>query len=151
MLNLKVDINEIDTGYEALVRSLKKMQGKGVDVGIQASEDSELLKIANANEFGAEIDHPGGTPYIITKQGVRFVSKSSPIVHGVTKPHKINIPSRPFIRQTFVKREQELARIGFQLAKTVLDDKLTVDQALLNWGDLFVSFIRSEVADGNNF
>ena len=63
----------------------------------------------------------------------------------------IKIPSRPFIRGTFDKREAELVELGFDLARQVLFDNLTLDQALGNWGDMFVSFIRSEIAEGNNF
>jgi hypothetical protein len=61
------------------------------------------------------------------------------------------IPSRPFIRQTFEKRFDELKKIGFEFGGVVIDGKMTLDSALELWGDKFVSFIRSEIAEGDNF
>lgn len=152
MLEFKSRIIEIDSGWDKLAQNLEKLSVKTIKTGIQASEDSELLKYAAANEFGADIDHPGGTPYIIQKGGkALFVKKGTADVAGVTKPHKIIIPARPFIRQTFDKRLKELEELGFKLGNLVLDDKLLLKQALELWGDKFISFIRSEVADGTNF
>lgn len=151
MASVSVKITENRSGWDKLAKTLAQLERKSVKVGIQANEDAELLTIAGANEFGADIDHPGGTPYIITATGVRFVSKTAPIVHGITKPHKIIIPARPFIRQTFEKRFEELKKIGFQFGGLIIDEKMTLDQALELWGDKFVSFIRSEIAEGDNF
>lgn len=152
MLEIKAGFSDIDSGWDTLAKTLKGMSSKTVKVGIQASEDSELLQIANVQEFGADIDHPGGTPYIIGKGGkARFVKKGTPNIVGITKPHKIIIPSRPFIRQTFDKRIKELQEIGVDLGGLVIDDKLMLKQALELWGDKFVAFIRNEIAEGNNF
>ena len=151
MLSVGVKITETDSGWDKFAKTLVKLNRKSALVGIQADEDSELLMYANVQEFGADIDHPGGTPYIITPKGARFVSKSAPIVHGITKPHKIIIPARPFIRQTFEKKFEELKEIGFDFGGLIIDGKMTLDAALELWGDKFVSFIRSEIADGDNF
>jgi len=64
---------------------------------------------------------------------------------------KIVIPSRPFIRQTFEKKFEELKKIGFEFGGMIIDGKMALDQALELWGSKFVSFIRSEIAEGNNF
>lgn len=152
MIEFTASVSDTDSGWDKLAKTLKGMSSKTVKVGIQASEDSELLTIANANEFGADIDHPGGTPYIIVKGGkARFVKKGTPNIVGITKPHKIIIPSRPFIRGTFDKRIKELQEIGVDLGGLVIDDKLLLKQALETWGDKFVAFIRNEIAEGNNF
>lgn len=151
-LKLKLRIEEKDSGWDKLAKTLEKLSRKSVKVGIHSDEDAELLQIAGAQEFGADIDHPGGTSFIIGKGGKAvFVKKGTENIVGVTKPHKIIIPSRPFIRQTFEKRFDELKKIGFQFGGLIIDDKMTLDQALELWGDKFVAFIRNEIAEGSNF
>lgn len=158
MIEFTANISDTDTGWDKLAKTLKSMTTKTVKAGIQANEDSELLKIANVQEFGADIDHPGGTAYgfkfkkDVESNRISFLKKGQGhIVLGVTEPHKIIIPSRPFIRQTFDKRLDELRKIGFDLGGLVIDDKLLLKQALETWGDKFVAFIRNEIAEGNNF
>lgn len=153
MLTLKVSITEDRSGWDMFAKKLSQLQKKEAKVGVQSSEDSELLMIANVNEFGAEIDHPGGTKYILLESGmVKFVSNDHKSgIAGVTKPHKIIIPERPFLRQTFDKYQKELLDIGFDLGNLVLEGKLTTKKAFELWGDKFISMIRSEVAEGNNF
>lgn len=158
MIEFSAKISEIDSGWDKLAKTLKGMSSKSVEAGIQARENAELLQYANVQEFGANIDHPGGTSYgykfkkDVEENKISFLKKGQGhIVLGVTKPHKIIIPSRPFIRGTFDKRIKELEEIGFDLGKLVIDDKLVLKQALELWGDKFVAFIRNEIAEGNNF
>lgn len=60
------------------------------------------VRYAAAMELGADIEHPGGTPYYIDKDtGLAvFVSLASPASEGLprTKPHEIKIPPHPFLR-----------------------------------------------------
>lgn len=68
-----------------------------------AGTDVEYAKI---QEFGGTIQHPGGTHYVMTKDGPRFIteqkalnlalSKGTPL--KVTGPHSITLPARPFMR-----------------------------------------------------
>lgn len=68
---------------------------------------------AAIHHFGGKIKHPGGTRYVITKGGMAaFVSNSfSGPVHGVTKPHTIQMPARPFL-QLEADDLQEIELIG---------------------------------------
>lgn len=59
---------------------------------------------ARIHEKGGIINHPGGTHYIMTDDGPRFVSDQKALelkqqgkFVGVTKPHQINMPPRPFM------------------------------------------------------
>lgn len=54
---------------------------------------------AAAQHYGADIQHPGGTPYINLGNSVRFLKKDGNYPEGVkfTKPHVIHIPARPFV------------------------------------------------------
>lgn len=158
MLNQKVKVRDIDSGWDKFAQELEKLSAKRVQTGIQASEEATLLKYAGIHEFGGTIKHPGGTAFgfkskaDVERNRIRFLKPGQGhIVLGVTEPHEITIPSRPFIRQTFDKRIKELEEIGVDLGKLVLNDKMTLKQALELWGDKFIAFIRSEVAEGTNF
>ena len=60
------------------------------------------LKYAALQQFGGTIKHPGGTRYHYFGDGrVRFVNnKRKGFLGGLTKPHSITIPARPFLRTT---------------------------------------------------
>lgn len=68
--------------------------------GLRYPDGTSVLMVAAANNFGAAIDHPGGTKYTIGPDGkARFVpNEFAGAVAGTTKPHRINIPARPFMR-----------------------------------------------------
>lgn len=60
---------------------------------------SSNLPYSAIHHFGGTIKHPGGTRYVIVGGGMAvFVSNSfTGPVHGVTKPHDIDIPARPYM------------------------------------------------------
>ncbi|GEM_PF-5767748 len=69
--------------------------------GSQKVPDTDLTQaeLAAVHEFGANINHPGGQPYIIKEDGMaRFISKDKGEGLPKTKPHQINIPARSFLR-----------------------------------------------------
>lgn len=73
---------------------------------------------ARIHEFGGTINHPGGTPYIVTKDGAVFIKKETAarlISEGktvkYTKPHTINMPARPFFAVTIDQRAADLREI----------------------------------------
>lgn len=58
-----------------------------------------IMDVAIWNNYGAEVRHPGGTPYFVRTDGlVQFVGLNSPGAANLprTKPHNIRIPPRPF-------------------------------------------------------
>lgn len=86
--------------------------------------------VARAQEYGATIQHPGGTDYGYVRKGkrrvVRFLKKNAGNnVLGTTGPHTIKIPARPFIRPAIAAHGDEWRRqIGNDIGKT--DDPLDV-------------------------
>jgi phage gpG-like protein len=73
------------------------------------------VKYAAIHEFGGVIHHPGGTPYIVTKDmamGALFVSKATAanFKHPlpVTKPHDIPMPERSFMRSSLKDMRAEI-------------------------------------------
>lgn len=92
---------------------LKKVQeankGKGVlavgypmgttGTSTKYPDGTPVILAAAVNNFGATINHPGGTSYVIGSDGkAHFVSKDfvGPVA-GVTEPHQIRVPRRDFM------------------------------------------------------
>lgn len=98
---VKANIDELNK----LMRVLKKE--KKVRIGIIGSKATALhdnesgltnAKLGAVHEFGADIEHPGGTPYKILANGKsQFVKKSEGEGLPVTGPHTIKIPKRSFL------------------------------------------------------
>ncbi len=73
------------------------------------------VKYAAIHEFGGVIKHPGGTPYIVTKDmamGALFISKATAANFKtpppVTRPHNIPMPERSFMRSSLADMENEI-------------------------------------------
>jgi len=60
---------------------------------------SASMPYAAAQHYGAVIDHPGGTPYIVIDGRAKFLRKDGEYPPGVrfTRPHKIVLDPRPFL------------------------------------------------------
>ena len=101
---------------QALFKNAGKGGVKSVDVGVFAGskyqDGTPVALVATVNEFGGDINHPGGTPYKIGKGGKAvFVKKGTPGIIGTTKPHKIKIPERPAFRNANKSNEDSLIKI----------------------------------------
>lgn len=108
-----IDLTTIDfqKAQAELQKALSEFRGgKVVTVGIHEEagsvEASELTmaSLGAVHEFGADIDHPGGTSYGYASKAdadrdeVRFLKKGTGYAElGVTGPHKIKIPARPWL------------------------------------------------------
>lgn len=148
---MSVRIKDIDHGMKATLRRISD-KANYVDVGLQSDEEETLLKIAGANEFGATINHPGGTPYGYqtkndAKAGkVKFLKKGSGfMVLGETKPHKIVIPERSFIRSTVDDNEEKYFRSLNRVMGRIIDGTLNKFQALSFVGQLVEADIKSKI------
>lgn len=110
-----------------IVKRLKKLMERAEQlnrielvVGIPNDKNSrdESSGITNSelgiiHEFGATINHPGGTGYSKNSNGkAKFVSNSfvGP-VHGRTGAHVIVIPERSFMRSTASEEAENLGRL----------------------------------------
>ena len=125
-------------GIQAIKKRFKKPGT--VDVGIidagdhtdpEGEGEMTVAAIAFVHEFGAEIDHPGGTSYVIGEGGkARFVKAGTPGIVGVTKPHKIIIPERSFMRSTLKKKKKEIIALQKKLLVKIRKGELSVNDAL---------------------
>lgn len=141
----------------------KRVKGKAfVEVGIIKGEPKEVRRggkieieaaistaeVAYYNEFGAEINHPGGTPYIIVEGGKAvFVKKGTPGIVGVTKPHKIVIPERPFFRSTIKEEKKNLQKLRVDLSKKMVAGKRDLNSSLSLLGDHLAQKIREKIVE----
>jgi HK97 gp10 family phage protein len=68
------------------------------------------LEYAAVHEFGGEVPHPGGTPYIVIEgQGAVFMKKDGDYPEGTkfTQAHTIPIPAQPYLRPAFDEKKGE--------------------------------------------
>ncbi len=128
MIRAKVEIKDNRKEWDGMINTIDKIQNasdNAVDIGVFGDNGSDMVIIAGANEFGAQIDHPGGTPYGYKTQKnaeagrVSFMAKGEGyMLLGVTEPHEIKIPARPFMRNTFDKEADTIAE---QINKAKVD------------------------------
>ena len=118
MIKSKIDIKDDRKDWDGMVKAVEGLQrasGNAVDIGVFGENDSTEVIIAGAQEFGAKIDHPGGTPYgyktesDARKGKVSFMAKGEGfMLLGETSPHEIKIPERSFIRSTFDEQKSDI-------------------------------------------
>ena len=112
MQDMTIDIKEFQQAVASLNKKLEEFAGSQdsyVTVGIhEDANDPEggltMASLGATHHFGADIDHPGGTPYgysteVDAERGVgRFLKKGTGfMVLGETEPHKIKIPARRWL------------------------------------------------------
>lgn len=104
MAKINANIDELSK----LIKFLKDADKYKLRVGIlgnQAEAQHEGTSLTNAelgavHEFGADIKHPGGTPYKILENGkAQFVNKKDGSGLPITKAHSIKIPQRSFLEK----------------------------------------------------
>lgn len=97
MAELRAELEKLTSDHVVTV-------GIHEDAGNVESNDLTMAGLGAVHEFGAEINHPGGTNYgyaskaAADRNEVRFLKDGAGYaVLGVTQPHKINIPARPWL------------------------------------------------------
>ena len=110
-MGITLKVSNFQEVQEALKKALDEFRGNNtVLVGIHEaagsveSGDLTMAKLGAIHEFGADIDHPGGTSYGYATERdaqdgkVRFLGTGKGFMElGVTGPHKITIPARPWL------------------------------------------------------
>ena len=110
-MSINLSVQNFQQVQDQLKKELDKLRsGKHVTVGIHESaggvesSDLTMASLGAIHEFGAEINHPGGTSYGYATEAdasagkVRFLKSGQGYAElGVTGPHQINIPARPWL------------------------------------------------------
>ena len=122
---IKTTVTGAGNAKDAIEKALKEfMTDKYVTVGIHEDagqhEDDGITnaQLGAVHEFGANINHPGGTSYgYSTKQAaddgeVRFLKKGAGYAElGVTGAHAIKIPARPWLAPGVESGNEEYLKI----------------------------------------
>ncbi|WP_449555265.1 hypothetical protein [Lelliottia amnigena] len=119
------NLQAMKTHYVAVGLPVGKVGGKAHKGG------STIIEIGATHEFGAEIDHPGGTGYTAT--GGRAVFSSNKFigpVTGFTAAHKITIPERSFLRSPFELKKSEINKAIQKAVESVGAGKNNAETAL---------------------
>lgn len=154
-----IDITVPDTNaiQDEIAKAMREFEAEAfVTVGIHESDSGrESGEITNAqlgaiHEFGAEIDHPGGTSYGYAtekdalKGSVRFLKAGKGFMElGTTQPHKITIPARPWLYPGVESGSLEYVQA---LEKAVKDGK-SLQEALEIVGVIAVASVRKYMTD----
>lgn len=158
IVSVTIDTVDKDQRYWDLIRELEET-AVHVDIGIHPVSGEEMVMIASVNEFGTVINHPGGQPFFITSdekwkdvpnaaplgdnKTMVFRAKGKP--GAQTKPHKIIIPARPFIRSTVDEKRDQYADQMKKLWQGILDAEIGVQQALALMGHRVETDVKAKI------
>ena len=168
---------EDNSNVDKILSNLKSLKDKKLEIGILSSEDSELLKIANAHEFGAHITPKNGKylsiPLSKKYKGVSprsveglFVlkSKNGNLFLAKTKNRKgkkkngdvelcywltkeVDIPERAFIRGGFDENKPDIESKGMQLISSLMNHDTDLDIVFETLGEYSASKLKSYLVD----
>ncbi|AUR84334.1 neck protein [Vibrio phage 1.054.O._10N.261.52.A1] len=118
-------------------------------------DGTHIATVAAAQEFGANINHPGGTPYGYATEKdasngrVRFLKKGQGYaVLGETSAHNISIPERSFLRSGVADSEKGIKKIYENMMPKVVDGSMDIDTMQKLVGELCVGNIVSKIESG---
>ena len=163
----KAKVIERDLGMKRAQRSIKALDGWAVTIGVHGEDGGQRegeidnIGLAAVHEFGASFMHPGGTPYTVGSVGgssrsggmvgsgaVVFLPKGSPNAIGVTRPHRINIPERSFLRAAFDRNQRKYSRVLEAQTGRAIDGAISVKQALGIVGEVALSDVINRINRG---
>lgn len=139
-------------------KALKEIDGRQVEAGwfgtARYANGRSVAENARLQEFGAVIDHPGGTKYIEDAivdgryVGTRFVGKEFSGEHKVTGAHQIVIPARPFMRFASMNFQRKRTDIQTRISEKLISGKITATQALEQVGMAMEAEIVNSIKNG---
>lgn len=122
---IKTTVTGAESAIDAIQKAIEEFAtdnfvtiGIHEDAGQHESDDITNAQLGAVHEFGADIDHPGGTSFGFASKAaadrneVRFLKKGKGFIElGVTGPHKINIPARPWLTPGVQSGNEEYLQI----------------------------------------
>lgn len=156
-MTITVSTIDFQAAQDAIRRELEKFRAKKiVTVGIHEEagnvEDGSLTMahLGAIQNFGADIDHPGGTSYGYASKAaadrgeVRFLkSGSGYMTLGETGPHRITIPARPWLEPGVASATQEI----IETIADGIEDGKTPDETLEAVGLVAAGAVKQYMTD----
>lgn len=151
-----------------IVRKRLKNYKKNLSLEVGYAENrtypdgTSVAEVAKVQEYGATINHPGGTKYAkatgytmvddpatgrkkrVYKVGVRFVANNFTGEAKITGPHTIVIPARPFFRTAINRCKDKWIR---DFAMIFEQSGYNVETALAALGSRVVKDIQGQIDD----
>lgn len=133
---------------------MKKLKDFSIKAGwfenAKYSDNKPVAGIAAVQDGGATISHPGGTPYKFGKNGeVVFVEKGTPNPAGITKPHTIVIPPRPFMKPSVEDNKEDFIGQIEAVSRKFLNGQISEQQAAEMIGEAAAGNIKKAIAKVN--
>lgn len=148
---MKVTIRHRPTKTGEMMKRLKNFSVKaGWFENAKYSNNKPVAGIAAVQDGGATINHPGGTPYKFGSNGeVVFVEKGTLNPAGVTKPHMIVIPPRPFMKPSVEDNKEDFIEQTRQISRKFLNVQISEKQAAEMIGMEAAGNIKKAIAKVN--
>jgi hypothetical protein len=131
----------------------------GIPAGLKYDDGTSVGRVARTNEFGATVEHPGGTAYYWGGSGnmdypedLRWVANADPMSENMkrTKAHRIQIPERPFLRTAVAFNTRKYIRMFRAGVNEMLRDEATQTTIYTQIGEVAVRDIRHSIRHWNN-
>lgn len=148
---MKVTFSHNSTKAGQLMKKLKNFSIKaGWFENAKYGDNKSVAGIAAVQDGGATISHPGGTPYKFGADGkVVFVEKGTPNPAGVTQPHTIVIPPRPFMKPSVEDNKEDFVGQIEQISRKFLNGEISEQQAAEMIGAEAAGNIKKAIAKVN--
>lgn len=136
---MKLNPQDFAKHVETYADELQKAQKAVLKVGLPKEKiggkaygnGATVIQIGSVHEFGGTWLHPGGTPYKLTGDGrAIFLKKGDPTATGITRPHKITMPKRSFLRMPFLLKFREIDEVLQSQFKKIGEGTTTTEKAL---------------------
>lgn len=162
-----------ESNIEHILKNLKVLSEKKMEIGIRSGQNEKLLMIANANEFGAHITPKNGKYLSIplepkykhvsprnvqglfvfkSNKGNLFLVKSKgkrkkelEFCYWLTK--EIDIPERSFIRAGFDAHKKDFEDFGENLLSQVITQKDGIQRFYEAMGEYVTGLIKAYLVD----
>lgn len=132
-----VQIRDNSEEWDKLQKELKFIEGKVINIGILGSEGSQILLIANVNEFGVSITVTPKMRAFLHSQGLHLKK---------TTKH-VKIPERSFIRGTAISKEREIIKFVLDQYDLLFDLRIDGKQFLDRIGVFCVGLTKQTLVN----
>jgi hypothetical protein len=162
-MGIKVDVSGQTKAQmrETLKKIQARIRDRAVFIGIPSGSGEQdgmtIARLGAIHEFGATIDHPGGTQYGYNSVDdahdgkVRFQKTGKGVMSlGVTGPHQIIIPERSFLRAPLRAHTEDIKKAWRAIIPKVISGELTLLNGLHQIGSRASAFCRDAIKEGIN-